>query len=134
MVNVSIKIVDAKEVRGENNMKESMYESLLNQYKMKPEEELLQITIENGYTEDAEKAAKYILSSNRADYKAYIQQKDNLERRNDEMYQARVDNPLYEDIHQLAGDIRFIKNLIIVMLVIAVLASLFVGFQIGKIL
>lgn len=110
-------------------MKESMYESLLNQYKMKSEDELLQITVANGFTEDAEKAAQAILNSDRVEYKAQIQQIENMQRKNEEMNQARVDNPLYEDIHQIAGDIRFIKNLIIILLVISVVAGLFMGFK-----
>lgn len=33
-------------------------------------------------------------------------------------------HPLYEDIHQIAGDIRFLKNLIIVGLVLGVVLIL----------
>lgn len=115
-------------------MKESMYESLLKQYKMKSEEELLQITVANGFTEDAEKAAQAILGSDRAEYKAQIQQIEDMERKNEEINQARVDNPLYEDIHQIAGDLRFIKNLIVILLILSVLASLFIGVRMGNIL
>lgn len=114
----------------ENRLRESMYESLLSQYKMKPEEELLQITVANGYTEDAERAAKDILSGDRTEYKEHMQKIADNERKSKEMYQARYDNPLYGDIHQIAGDLRFVKNLIIVLLILSVLAGIYLGIQV----
>ena len=46
-----------------------------------------------------------------------------------ERQQAQETNPLYDDIHQIAGDLRFIKNLIIVGLVITFIFGLVIGFQ-----
>ena len=47
---------------------------------------------------------------------------------NDEKIQQKMEltksHPLYEDIHQIAGDIRFLKNLIIVGLVLGVVLIL----------
>ena len=40
---------------------------------------------------------------------------------------ARENEPLYEDIHQIAGDLRFIKNLIIVGLVCSFLLGILIG-------
>lgn len=37
---------------------------------------------------------------------------------------AQKDNPLYEDIHQIAGDIRFIKNIIIIGLIISIISGI----------
>lgn len=48
--------------------KVSMTESLYEQYKNKTDEELGQITAENGYTEEAEKVASDILKSERKEY------------------------------------------------------------------
>lgn len=38
---------------------------------------------------------------------------------------AQKDNPLYDDIHQIAEDIRFLKNLVIIGLIISIISSLF---------
>lgn len=45
-----------------------------------------------------------------------------------EKMQAQQINPLYEDIHQIAGDIRFIKNLIILSIVFGVVLSVIAVF------
>lgn len=37
---------------------------------------------------------------------------------------AQKENPLYDDIHQIAGDLRFLKNLVIISLVLSVLLSI----------
>lgn len=37
---------------------------------------------------------------------------------------AQKDNPLYEDIHKIAGDIRFIKNIIIIGLIISIISGI----------
>lgn len=37
---------------------------------------------------------------------------------------AQENDPLYDDIHQIAGDLRFIKNLIIFGLVVGVLLGI----------
>lgn len=50
-------------------------------------------------------------------YKEKVQQK----------LMARENEPLYEDIHQIAGDLRFIKNIIIVGLVCSLLFGVLIG-------
>lgn len=37
---------------------------------------------------------------------------------------AQKDNPLYDDIHQISGDIRFIKNIIIIGLIISIISGI----------
>lgn len=44
-------------------------EVLLEQYKLYKDEELKEITVENGYTEEAKMAAKMVLNGNRIEYK-----------------------------------------------------------------
>lgn len=117
---------------------EAQYDDLLNQYAKKSDEELLQITVDNGYTEIAQKAAQTVLNdkSNRDDY--YNQIKENQERLEaQQAAQEKLDierqvNPLYEDIHQIANDLRFIKNLIIAGLVCGGLGILVMFFNMIK--
>lgn len=37
---------------------------------------------------------------------------------------AQKNDPLYDDIHQIAGDLRFIKNIIIIGLIISILSGI----------
>lgn len=37
---------------------------------------------------------------------------------------AQKDNPLYDDIHQIAGDIRFLKNIVIIGLIISIISGI----------
>ena len=109
------------------------YDSLYNQYKLKDEDFLKSITVENGYTEEAEQAAKDVLSSDSKEYNELQRIAEEREAFEEKMLQDRVNNPLYEDIHQMATDIHFIKNLIIVSLVIAAIAGIFIGMKISDI-
>lgn len=43
---------------------------------------------------------------------------------------AQQNNPLYDDIHQIAGDLRFIKNLIIAGLVLSVILGIVAGLSV----
>ena len=49
-------------------MSKSNYEMLVEQYKSKDEDALREITFENGYTDEAEQAAKDVLASDRKEY------------------------------------------------------------------
>ena len=91
----------------------------------KTNEELLKIANSGEeYQQIAKDVAKDILSSDRTEY--YNSIKAKIE--NDEKIQQKMEltksHPLYEDIHQIAGDIRFLKNLIIVGLVLGVVLIL----------
>lgn len=94
-------------------------ESLRKQYEMYSEEELRRITVDNGYTEVAEQVAKELLSGEREVLKKMQEEEAYREQKALRISAAREDNPLYDDIHQIAGDLRFIKNLIIIGLVCA---------------
>ena len=37
---------------------------------------------------------------------------------------AQQNDPLYDDIHQIAGDLRFLKNLVIIGLIISIISSI----------
>lgn len=37
---------------------------------------------------------------------------------------AQKDDPLYDDIHQIAGDLRFLKNLVIIGLILSILSGI----------
>ncbi len=105
------------------------YNELYLQYKNKTDEELLKIANSGEEYQQiakdvAKDVAKDILSSDRTEY--YNSIKAKIE--NDEKIQQKMEltksHPLYEDIHQIAGDIRFLKNLIIVGLVLGVVLIL----------
>lgn len=51
-------------------------EMLFNQYKLYSGEELKEITVANGYTEEAEQVARQILGGDRTEYKEYIKQQE----------------------------------------------------------
>lgn len=51
-------------------------EMLFDRYKFYSDEELQEITVANGYTEDAEQVARQILGGDRAEYKEYIKQQE----------------------------------------------------------
>lgn len=69
-----------------------------------------------------------IINTGRLDYKEqvkkYKEEKQKQEAIQQEKQQNLLTNPLYDDIHQIAGDLRFIKNLIIVGLVCGAILSL----------
>ena len=54
-------------------------EVLFNQYKLYSDEELKEITVANGYTEEAEQIARRILGGDRGEYKEYIMQEEQEE-------------------------------------------------------
>ena len=39
--------------------------------------------------------------------------------------EAQKNDPLYEDIHQIAGDLRFLKNIVIAGLVLSIISGIF---------
>lgn len=51
-------------------------DALFNRYKLSSDEELKEITVANGYTEEAEQVARQILEGDRTEYKEYIKQKE----------------------------------------------------------
>lgn len=49
-----------------------------------------------------------------------IKEEERLERK----ISAQKNDPLYDDIHQIAGDLRFLKNLVIIGLIISLMSSI----------
>lgn len=123
-------------------MKNDMYEMFLEQYKTYSIKELKEITVANDYTEDAEQAAKEILEAKMKEAKEFSDNTDNIDNKNYYEYSAKEnhqpmrekehmmqenelrriqterDYQLHMDVHRLAGDLRFLKNVVIVSLVI----------------
>jgi len=112
-------------------MNDEEYTSIYNRYKMRPEEELKEITVENGYKEIAERVASDILHSDRTEYNQKLEEYDKMEKQRQRQKRlkeiAQQNNPLYDDIHQIAQDLHFIKNLIIVILILSVIVGIITG-------
>jgi hypothetical protein len=102
-------------------MDKELYQTLVEQFAMYNQNELQEVINDNESSDEAVKAAKYILSgksTEQREYQAEIQKHESLVR---EKQDNMVSNPLYDDLHQLAGDIRFIKNIIIIGIVFEVI-------------
>jgi hypothetical protein len=101
-------------------MKNTEFENLLKQYCMLSDERLKEIIFDNEYTETAKEVAQYVL--------------DNKLSQNDkEEYFEKEDNPsdnMVNYIHQIACDIRFMKNLTIALLVIMVIVNIVIYIKI----
>lgn len=102
----------------ENNKE---YIRLFAVFNNKPTEELEIIINSEEYTDVAKRVALDIIDSGRNDYKEqikrYREEQQEQEAIQQEKYNNSLTNPLYDDIHQIAGDLRFIKNLIIIGLI-----------------
>ena len=101
------------------------FNALYEQYKNKSEDELLEI-INSGdsYRDSAKEVAKFILNGDRTNYKKRIAEFDKEAQQNQEKNELRKTNPLYDDIHQIAKDVRFFKNLVIFCIAIEIIAAL----------
>lgn len=115
---------------GVNNLKLTQKEALYNQFKSMTDEQLKEIIADNEYEEVAKEVARDILNSDRKEYlqrqeeiKQAEQHQENIQQ---EKYQAQQTNPLYDDIHQMAKDIRFMRNLIIALLCFSVVVSVII--------
>lgn len=111
-------------------MKLTQKEALYNQFKSMTDEQLKEIIADNEYEEVAKEVARDILNSDRKEYlqrqeeiKQAEQHQENIQQ---EKYQAQQTNPLYDDIHQMAKDIRFMRNLIIALLCFSVVVSVII--------
>ena len=104
------------------------YDSLFRQYSDKSQEELERIISSEGdYTELAKKAARDVLNSDRTKYYQKITEQVNKEKAVTQKIEI-TNHPLYHDIHQIAGDIRFMRNLIIAGLAICFIFGIIGGF------
>jgi len=111
------------------------YDSLFRQYSDKSQEELERIISSEGdYTELAKKAARDVLNSDRTKYYQKITEQVNKEKAVTQKIEITQNHPLYHDIHQIAGDIRFMRNLIIAGLAICFIFGIIGGFLVVQII
>ena len=105
--------------------KSQRYMELFSQYKNMTDEELLKI-VNSGddYQQIAKEVASDILKSDRSEYYQNIQESEKQEAERQQKIELTENHPLYNDIHQIAGDIRFLKNLIIVGLILGIILTL----------
>lgn len=105
--------------------KSQRYMELFSQYKNMTDEELLKI-INSGddYQQIAKEVASDILKSDRSEYYQNIQESEKQEAERQQKIELTENHPLYNDIHQIAGDIRFLKNLVIVGLILGIILTL----------
>ncbi len=112
-----------------DNENDKEYVRLFAMFNRKPTEELKTI-ISSGedYTDIAKRVAQDIMDTGRTEYKGQVKKYKEEQQRQEaiqqEKYQNTLTNPLYDDIHQIAGDLRFIKNLIIFGLVCGVVLGI----------
>ena len=105
--------------------KSQRYKELFSQYKNMTDEELLRI-INSGddYQQIAKEVASDILKSDRSEYYQSVQKSEKKEAERQQKIEITKNHPLYDDIHQIAGDFRFFKNLTIVGLVLAIIFTI----------
>lgn len=95
-------------------MDKKLYQTLVEQFAMYNQEDLKEILNDNESSEEAITAAKYILSGESVEAKNFQSEIRKHETLIKEKQNNMISNPLYDDMHQLAGDIRFIKNIILI--------------------
>ena len=95
-------------------MDKKLYQALIEQFAMYNQEDLKEILNDNESSEEAIIAARYILSGESVEAKNFQSEIRKHETLIKEKQDNMISNPLYDDLHQLAGDIRFIKNIIII--------------------
>lgn len=103
-------------------MKDSQQQSLYNQFKYKSDEELNAIIHDDSYDDVAKEIAKEILNGDRTAYHNIEQKQKQIEEREEAKIAAQLANPLYDDIHQIADDVHFIKNVVKIGLIVAIVA------------
>ena len=105
--------------------KSQRYMELFSQYKNMTDEELLKI-VNSGdeYQPIAKEVANDILKSDRSEYYQNIKESERKEVERRQKIELTESHPLYNDIHQIAGDFRFFKNLTIIALILGVILIL----------
>lgn len=114
-----------------NNENDKEYIRLFAMFNSKPTEELETIiNSDEEYTDIAKRVAQDIIDTGRTEYKEQIKRYKEEQQRQEaiqqEKYNNSLTNPLYDDIHQIAGDLRFIKNLIILGIVCSVILGIII--------
>lgn len=104
------------------------YEELFSQYSKKSNDELEKIANSgNEYREVAKQVAIDILNSDRVEYKENLKKAEIQERKLQEKEEATQNHPLIGVVSQIANDLRFLKNVVIVLIVLYVLGILFIA-------
>lgn len=98
-------------------MDKNLYKTLVEQFSMYEKSDLEEILNDNESSEEAISAAKYVLSGNSIEAKNYESKKEKHNKLLQEREDKTISDPSYDDIHQIAGDIRFIRNIIIIGIV-----------------
>lgn len=107
------------------------YEELFAQYSKKSNEELQKIANSDGeYREVAKQVAIDILNSDRTEYNNWVKEKEQTENIKKQKEEATENHPLIGVLSQIAGDLRFLKNVVIVLIILYVLGALFIAFNI----
>ena len=106
------------------------YQSLYNQYKNKSDKKLQEIA-QSGeeYREIAKQVARDILNSDRTEYFSQLKEQEEKQLLRQERIKNTENHPLYNEIHQIAGDLRFLKKVVIVLIILYVLGVLFIAFN-----
>jgi len=111
-------------------MKLTQRQLLYEQYKTMSDDKLNAIINNNSYEDLAKEVAKEILNSDRTEYHQKQEDIKQAEQRHEENKNAKISaqqtNPLYDDIHQIAKDVSFIKNVIVIGIVLTVILT-FIG-------
>lgn len=105
--------------------KSQRYKELFSQYKNMTDEELLKI-VNSGeeYQQVAKEVAKDMLNSDRTEYYQNVQEKERKEAESLQKIELTKNHPLYNDIHQIAGDFRFFRNLTIIFLALGIILTI----------
>ena len=112
-----------------SNENDKEYIRLFAMFNSKPTEELEAIiNSDEEYTHIAKRVARDIIDTGRTEYKEQVKRYKEEQQRQEaiqqEKYNNLLTNPLYDDIHQIAGDLRFIKNLIILGIVCSIILGI----------
>lgn len=94
-------------------MDKKLYQTLVEQFVLYDMEELKEVINDSESSEEAIAAAKYIISGDSSEVRNFQSEIKKHEELIKTKHDNMISNPLYEDIHQLSKDIRFIRNIII---------------------
>lgn len=94
-------------------MDKELYQTLVNQFAMYEKSEVLEVLNNSESSDEAIAACKYILSGKSKE----VEQYNKTVAKENELLQKKQEDPSYENIKQIAGDIRFIRDIIIIGIV-----------------
>lgn len=119
-------------------MKLTERELLYEQYKIMSDDKLKSIINDDSYDVPAKEVAKEILNSDRTEYYQQQQMKFQAEQKQKEAihqaeqkrkeiaqakFSAQQADPLYDDIHQIAKDVHFIKTIFAIGVVVSAVSA-----------